>query len=123
METRSLRWSAFIAISAMILEVLVHNDVETPLRTALALGFLLICPGVAFIQLLHFEDLLYEIVLAVALSLALDLLIAAILLYSGLWSPELILLILIALSAFGVFCRLIQWLRLRARSATLGHMS
>jgi len=113
----SLKWSAVIAASAVAAGVLALNDVSSPLRPMLVLWFLLICPGMAFIQLLDFRDQIYKIVLAVSLSLALDLLIATILLFSGLWSPELILLVLIALSSFGVACQLIQWLRLRARSA------
>jgi len=115
-EEMSLKWSAAIAVSAATVEVLVHNDVANPVRPVLALWFLLICPGMAFIQLLNFRDYLYEIVLAISLSLALDLLIASALLYTGLWSPELILLILIVLSTFGVLCQLVQWMRLRVRN-------
>jgi len=115
----SLKWSATIVVSGGTLAILAFNDVANPLRLILALWFLLICPGMAFIQLLNFRDHLYEIVLAVSLSLALDIIIASILLYSGLWSPELILLILIALSSFGVLCQLIQWLHQRTSSASV----
>jgi len=114
-EEMSLKWSATIAVSAATVEILAHNDVTNPLRPIVALWFLLICPGMAFVQLLDYRDTLYEFVLAVSLSLALDLIIASALLYSGLWSPELILSILIALSFIGVLCQLMQWLRVRAK--------
>jgi O-antigen/teichoic acid export membrane protein len=114
-EEMSLKWSAAIAVSAVAVEILVHNDTANPLRPILALWFLLICPGMAFVQLLNFRDFLYEIVLAVSLSLALDLIIASVLLYSGLWSPELILMVLIILSSIGVVCQLVQWLRQQAK--------
>jgi uncharacterized membrane protein len=114
-ENMSLRWTIVIALSTVLVVVFAQNDVASPLRPIAALWFLLICPGMAFIQLLNFNDHLYEIVLAIALSLALDLIIASIILYTQQWSPDLILLILVSLTSFGVLCHLIQWWRLQAQ--------
>jgi len=119
LEDIDLKWSMTIMISAVAAELLAHNDSASPLRPLVTFCFLLICPGMAFIKLLNFHDRLHEIVLAVALSLAMDLIFATIFVYSGLWSPELILLSLIVLSLFGVLCQVVQWLRQRTSSVRL----
>ena len=112
----SLKWSTVIAISAAAVEFAVNGDVTTPLRPLITLWFLIICPGMAFIQLLQIRDHLYEVVLAVALSLVMALGVAATILYAGFWSPELILLILVGLSLVGVLCQLIRWLSARVEA-------
>ena len=115
MNRLSLKWPLVVIVSAALAEVFTFNDVASPLRSVITLWFLLICPGMAFIQLLQLREFLYEVVLTVALSLALDLIVATVILYAGLWSPELILRILIALSLVGVTCHFFLWLGLRAR--------
>lgn len=109
----SLKWPAVITASVAAVEVLVYNDIASPLRPMVTLWFLLICPGMAFIQLLRLQDAVHEIVLAVALSLVLALITASAILYAGLWSPELILILLIGFSVIGVTCQLFLWLRLQ----------
>jgi uncharacterized membrane protein len=87
-----------------------------PVRAVIVLWFLLFCPGMAFVQLLQMDKVLDEIVLAVALSLALDLLVAMALLYAGLWYPNLILMIMVVLSQVGVLCRVLLWTHRRAET-------
>ena len=111
----SLKWPAIVAISAVSAEVLTYNDVTTPLRPVIIFWFLLVCPGMAFIQLLQLREFLYEIVLTIALSLALELIVATVVLYAGFWSPELILRILIGISLVGVVCQLFLWLSVRVK--------
>ena len=71
------KWPVVITISAVAVSVLVYNDGAMPVRPWVTLWFLLFCPGMAFVQLLQIKDTLYEMVLAVALSLVLDLIVAA----------------------------------------------
>jgi hypothetical protein len=114
MKDVSLKWAAVITISSLATEVLVYSEVTMPVRPLITLWFLLICPGMAFVQLLQIRDSVNELVLAVALSLVLDLIVATAILYAGFWSPELILAILICLSLVGVLCQLFLWFRPRA---------
>jgi hypothetical protein len=114
MQNLSLKWPIIITISVAAVELFVYNDVATPFRPLITFWFLLVCPGMAFVQLLRLRDALSEMVLAVALSLVLVLLTAGIMLYVGLWSPELILMLLIALCIVGVSCQLFVWIRSHA---------
>jgi hypothetical protein len=116
MDTLNWRWPVIITISAAVTQVLAYSDVTTLLRPAIVLWFLLICPGMAFIRLLQFKDWLQEAVLAMALSLALDLIVAASLLYAGFWSPEAVLNVLIVLSLVGVLCQPFVWFHTHAPS-------
>jgi hypothetical protein len=111
----SLTWPVVITLSMAVVEILVYNDVATPLRPWITMWFLLVCPGMAYVRLLHISDAVSEFVLAVALSLVLALLSSAAVLYAGLWSPELILMLLIGLSMVGVGCQLFLWLRARTQ--------
>jgi uncharacterized membrane protein len=60
------------------------------IRTVLALGFLLLVPGWAILQLIDLDvDLLPRVGIAVAVSASVDMAIATALLYAQLWSAEL----------------------------------
>jgi O-antigen/teichoic acid export membrane protein len=113
MNNMNLKWSTLITVTAALAILSLSTPVSLGVRPLLTIGFLLFCPGMAFIQLLQFKDLVQELVLAVALSLALDLLVAAAILYAGLWSPTLIMLILVGLSIIGVLCHLLLWYGVR----------
>ncbi len=98
---------ALLALAALIVAWLVTQDVEAGLlRAVVVLGFLLIGPGAAFVALLRLEDLVYTFILSVALSLTLDLLVAAVAVYAGFWSPPLIVNILVGLTFVGVLLQL-----------------
>ncbi len=99
-------WPATITASAAAIGLIVYGNAQTPLRPLLALWFLLVCPGMAFVGLLRLHDRLVELTLAIALSLALDALVAGAMLYTGAWSPEGSLAILIGLSAVGALLQL-----------------
>jgi hypothetical protein len=117
MRELSLKWPSIITLSVAAVEVLVYNDMETPVRPLVTLWFLMICPGMAYVRLLGLQDVVAEVVLAVVLSLVLALITASVILYTGHWSPELILMILITLSVVGVTCQLLQWLRIRTQGS------
>lgn len=99
-------WPIVILLSALATAWFVLFDVDGPLRAPITLWFLLICPGMSFVPLLRLENAGYELILAVALSLILNLLVAIALLYTGLWFYPFVMAALIALSLIGVQCQL-----------------
>ncbi len=100
-------WPTVILLSATALGVLVVADLQSPIRAIVALGFLFLGPGMAFVPLLRIEDLLTELSLGVALSLSLDALVAGTMLYAGLWSPEWGLALLIVVSVVGASLQIV----------------
>ena len=109
MERVNLRWSALVVLSAVAIEAVIFQDAPLPIRPVVVLWFILFCPGMAFIQLLGLNDLAHEVILAVGLSLAIALFVAICVLYVGLWSPNLILMLLVVLSQIGVLCQILLW--------------
>lgn len=91
-------WPALLGASAAGAALVSLADVQAPIRTVLTLWFLLVCPGMACVRLLRLGRPLYEWSLAIALSLALDMLVAEAPLYLGWWSPRASLLLLLWLT-------------------------
>jgi len=85
-------WGAAAALS-------VAFEVDTKVRAPVTLTFLFVCPGFALVRLLALPDIVAQLSLAIALSLALDVLIPSILLYAGAWSPSAALYTLVGLTA------------------------
>lgn len=94
-------WPAIIIISAGAVCLMVFLLPNSPLRPALTLWFLLVCPGMAFVRLLGITPSYVEWMLGIALSLALDTLLSALMMYAYAWSWELALLLLAVLSVGG----------------------
>ena len=109
MEQLDLKWALVITLSAAVAGLFVFEEVTWPVRPIFVLWFLAICPGMAYIQLLKIKDIAYQLILAVMLSLMLDLLIAFVVLQAGFWSPKLIIAILIILTFIGVGIGLFTW--------------
>jgi hypothetical protein len=82
--------------------------IGAPMRPVIAFWFLLICPGMAFIRLLHLQGWITELTLAIALSLTLDTLVAETMVLNHLWSPQKGLFGLICLSLAGAALQLIE---------------
>jgi uncharacterized membrane protein len=95
-------WSVIISFSAFGAALAVALDWPVPLRPALVIWFVAICPGMAIIRLLRLDSLLVEVTLAIALSLALAGLIASALVYAGIWSPNLVLEVLVITAVGGL---------------------
>lgn len=70
-------------------------------RSLLVVWFLAVCPGWALVGLLALADRWLELSVAIALSLALDVLVAAGFSYGGAWSPSAVLAVLGAVSVGG----------------------
>jgi uncharacterized membrane protein len=92
-------WPGVVSLWVVTAAVLVFADVESPLRTAIVLPFLFVCPGMALVRLLRLREQLIELMLAIALSLALALLMSAAYLYAGAWNVKAIFATLITITA------------------------
>ena len=78
----------------------------SPLRAVVVLVFLVLAPGYAVVRLLRLPDRLVELTLAVALSIALDSLVALGYLYAGLawiaWTLATLVALTVGASALGL---------------------
>jgi hypothetical protein len=99
-------WPALLGASAAGAALISLADVQAPIRPALMLWFLFVCPGMACVRLLRLGRPLYEWSLAIPLSLALDMLVAEAPLYLGWWSPRASLMVLIWLTVGAGFMQL-----------------
>lgn len=95
-------WSAVIVASALSIAVMTIGGFTGPIRSCLAIWFLFVCPGMALVRLLRLDDFAAELTLALALSLALDAIVAVAMVYARIWSPTLGLAALIGVSVIGV---------------------
>ncbi len=117
MTRRFWIWPATLLLSTMAVGFLVLGDVNSWIRPILALWFLSVCPGTAFVRLLRIGDPWAELSLGIALSLALDTLAAAASLYLGTWSVSGVLAILMGLTVLGVALQIASSFRLVPRNA------
>jgi hypothetical protein len=101
-------WSVIISFSALGAALAVALDWPVPLRPALVIGFVAICPGMAIVRLLRLDSILIELALAIAVSLALAGLLASALVYAGLWSPNVVLELLVVIAVGGLVLGLRQ---------------
>jgi hypothetical protein len=116
MPRSSLLWPGIIAVSALAAGLVVFARLETPFRPWIVFWFLFVCPGMAFVRLLRLQDRVAEWTLAFALSIALDAIVAASLLYARAWSPDWGLVILIAISLGGAALQVVQAMVLTHRT-------
>ncbi len=105
---RSSWWSLIIILSAIAVTLAIVANAGMPVRPLLVFWFLLVCPGMAFIQLMHIEERLIELVLAIALSIALDTVVAEIMALNKIWSFRAGLFVLICLSLFGAALQIMR---------------
>jgi hypothetical protein len=99
----SARWIRPIIILASIAALLgaMTAGGASPVRTALAVWVLGVCPGLAVVGAIGLSDRWIEVSLAVALSLALDVIVSGVLTYAVGWSPDAALAILLVFSVIG----------------------
>jgi len=80
----------------------------SPVRVALALGFLLLCPGLALAEVLEIRDLAQRLAIAIAASLALDTLVSLLLVYAGAFSIAVTVSILAAVTLMALSAALVR---------------
>ncbi len=114
MIDRTRIWPVTVLASAAVAGLAVWWQFAPAFTAPAVLWFVLVCPGMALVHVLRLRDPVAELSLAVALSLALDTLVASAFLYAGRWSPDGTLTVLIAIAAVGAGADLIasgRWLR------------
>ncbi len=105
----SWKWSVLIAASVVGVALVTFVDTAPPaLRTLVASWFLLVCPGLALVRLMRLNEPLRIWPLAIALSLALDAVVAITMLYANVWSVQLGMVVLMGICLFGLSFSLIQ---------------
>ena len=98
----TIRWPLIILISAFGIALMMVGNIESPIRPLLAFWFLLVCPGMAFVRLLRVDRRLTEWTLAIALSIAIDVIVTEIMVLGKLWSPTAGLMVIISISIVGI---------------------
>lgn len=100
--TRDAIILAAIAGAGLLTVLLFAAGADGAPRAIAALLFLLIGPGLACVRLLRLDDPLTELALAVAVSLALETIVATALLATGYWSAGAALAALVAITLAAV---------------------
>ncbi len=101
-------WPIIILASTIGAGLAVVGNFGTPIRPMISFWFLLICPGMAFVRLLRLRGCLTELTLAVALSIAIDTVVAEAMLYVRIWSPTRGLVVLMCISVVGAVLQIIS---------------
>ena len=107
-------WPLIIGVAGLAVLLTVTANLSSPFRPVLVFGFMLICPGMAFVRLLHLNDRWTEVCLALGLSLALDTLVSEILVLLRIWSLVGCVFVIVLLSIGGAMLQLIAALRATA---------
>ena len=77
-----------VGACALLAALPLWTDAWATVRAVAGVALISLCPGWAVVRLIGIDDPLEEIVLAIAVSLALATAAAALLMYTGWWSPE-----------------------------------
>lgn len=102
--SRAYLWPTVLILSTGL--ALITQKIDLPVVSPLMMAwFLLVCPGLAIVQLLPIQPLSNQIGLVVALSIALNAIIAEFMAFTHLWSPTVAFLLLGCLT---VTCALYQ---------------
>lgn len=101
-------WPLLIGSLVLGVALAIFGDWVPALRPALVLAFMLVCPGMALVRLLGFKDKVTELVLAVALSLALETMLSLGMTLAEIWSFQLGLIILMIISLIGATFQIVS---------------
>ena len=104
----NLLWPTIFIFSAVAAGLVYFVFTDTLVRPAVIFWFLFVCPGMIVVRFLRLKEPIVEWTLALALSFAIDAIVAAIQLYAGKWSPTDTLTILIGLSLCGAIFQLVN---------------
>lgn len=102
MAGSSRPWDTIIVLSAFAAILAAWLAVPQPARWVLVGWFLVVCPGMALVRLLRLEERTAEWMLAVAVSLSLDMVVGEAMVYAGMWSPLAGLLLIACVTSLAV---------------------
>jgi hypothetical protein len=111
-------WPVIILLSALAANLAAFLLPGAVVRLAIEAWFLFVCPGMALVRFFHFKEAAVEWTLALALSFAIDALIAGMLLFAGKWSPTATLVVVTSLSVGSAIAQLAQIVFHRAVEST-----
>lgn len=95
-------WIVVILVMTLAAGIAAALALPLPLRPAVIVPFALLCPGMALIRLVRIPSHLGEVTLGIALSIAIDGLVAGALLYANAWSPAWTFTILVGITLVGL---------------------
>ncbi len=98
---RRFIWPLVIFISGLIAALFAASSYDAPIRLLFSFWFLLVCPGMAFVRLLGFKDKLAEWVVAIGLSIAIDVVVSEIAVLNRAWSIQGMVDVLVGLCFIG----------------------
>jgi hypothetical protein len=105
-----------LLLATLVLQALSPVHSLDAIRAGVTLAFMAAAPGMALMGLFRLDDLLLELSLALAVSLALDTIIAMALLLLNHWVPSHGLIVLEALAGIGALAQANQVTRLKRRA-------
>lgn len=98
--------NGFLPLLVLSLNVLVAMVIFgaqlVSLRSYIVFVYLLLCPGLSWAFTIPAKDFVTRLFLVVVISIGVDTVIAELFLYAGLWSPQLILMVLMVVSLLGL---------------------
>jgi hypothetical protein len=109
---RSIAWAAATLGPGALLAVLVLADDHSSLRGLLALWFMLLGPGMAYVPLIGLENRVTELVMATAVSISANMILSLALAYLDIWSAERALAFLMAVCTAGFGIQIVKAARL-----------
>ena len=101
-------WPMILILSVIAagLDTFVFPDIVV--RPVVVFWFLFVCPGMVVIRFLRLKEPVVEWTLALALSFSIDAIVAGIQLYTGMWSPNGTLVILMSLCLGGAIMQVVM---------------
>ena len=115
---RMFLWPLVILISALAAKLTTDSSSQTSLRVLFTFWFLLVCPGMAFVRLFNFKEKLSEWVLAVGLSIVIDVIVSEIAVLNRLWSLQAMVSALVGISVTGALIQVLSTIIRRRKQAS-----
>lgn len=104
---RFLWWPIILIASAVGMALATFLNIEAPIRPIIGFWFLLFCPGMACVRMFRIREPAVELVAAIALSMAVNIILSNTLVFASFWSPSVALAILIAITVIGATTQII----------------
>jgi hypothetical protein len=100
-------WPVVIICSAVATRLVTLVLPSIVVQPIIVMWFLFVCPGMVLVRFFRIREVVAEWMLALALSIAIDAIVASVALYVGEWSPANILDILIGYCLIGAVGQLV----------------
>lgn len=99
----------FLSTLAVIFFVLIAPG--TAVQPYIVMWFLVMCPGMAWVRLLHFNQIIVELTLCITVGLSIDAIVVGLFLYGHFWSPPVMLITLSLFTLVGASLQCRELLR------------